>query len=117
MSEDKDNTQQPITLQDLEAKLIEIRIERAAKIIEMLSNKRVELETKDNTEIDTKEKELQELKDSLSSANSVVQKVVEEKIQSLEREIETLKEYTVETVDKHIAVIRERLALLKIYGL
>jgi len=106
-----------LTLGDLDAKLNEVRINRAEKILELLAEKRAVVEKSGKEDIEKIEQELEELKNGVDDLPEVAKKVVEEKIANLTKDLEQKKFFDLETIDRHAAVIKEKLAVFRLYGL
>lgn len=107
----------PITLADLDSKLTEVKIARAEKILELLAERRTVVDSSGKEDIEKIEQELEELKGGLEGLPDAAKKVVEEKITNLTRELDQKKFYDIETIDRHATVIKEKLAVLRLYGL
>lgn len=118
MSTDNVGTEEKkeLTLADIANRLNEYYVAKGEKTLELLVEKRKEIEDADPPDVEQKEGQITELEASLDSLPDVAKETIVEKIESLKKEVTLKKSMTVATVDNHITAVKERLAFLRLYG-
>lgn len=113
MTSTEDNKQ--LTLSDLSNKLNDLYILKGEKTVELLEEKKKEIEQQDPTKITSKENTIKELEQSLDTLPEVAKSAVVEKIEVLKNELRD-SSVSVDTINNHLTAVKERLAFVRLYG-
>ena len=112
----EETTKGEMSLNELELKLVQLRISKAEKILEVLQQKKKDCG--DPAAAVLKEAELKKLQSiDLSGLDDVVRQTMEERINDLKLATLKIEGVTPELIDKNIEIVSGRLNILKAFGL